>query len=118
MSAAPAIYLANEFFDALPVHQAVRAREGWHERVVAIGDDGRLRFGIGAPVVLPHFLANAARDAPCGVIVEWRSHELAGALVAHGMRIDALTPEIARLGHLHRGDNVPAGATAADMIQR
>ena len=28
----PAIILANEFFDALPVHQAVKIEHGWHER--------------------------------------------------------------------------------------
>src|SRR5207244_9692309 len=30
----PAIILANEFFDALPVQQAVMCADGWHERVV------------------------------------------------------------------------------------
>ena len=27
----PAILIANEFFDALPVHQAIRTDRGWHE---------------------------------------------------------------------------------------
>ena len=34
--AGPAIIIANEFFDALPVHQAVRAADGWHERMVGV----------------------------------------------------------------------------------
>ena len=34
----PTIILANEFFDALPVHQAVMCADGWHERVVKIDD--------------------------------------------------------------------------------
>ena len=40
----PAIILANEFFDALPVHQAVMCVDGWHERVVKIADNGNLQF--------------------------------------------------------------------------
>src|SRR2546423_803700 len=39
---APLIVIANEFFDALPVHQAVRAADGWHERMVGIGPDDKL----------------------------------------------------------------------------
>ena len=33
----PLIVIANEFFDALPIHQYVRQSDGWHERLVAIG---------------------------------------------------------------------------------
>jgi len=29
----PTIIIANEFIDALPVHQAVKQSDGWHERV-------------------------------------------------------------------------------------
>ena len=43
--AGPAILLANEFFDALPVRHYVRGSRGWHERVVGLGADGRLAFG-------------------------------------------------------------------------
>jgi SAM-dependent MidA family methyltransferase len=35
----PLIVVANEFFDALPIHQLVRTEEGWRERIV--GFDGR-----------------------------------------------------------------------------
>ncbi|MBB3933131.1 NADH dehydrogenase [ubiquinone] 1 alpha subcomplex assembly factor 7 [Kaistia hirudinis] len=41
--AGPAIILANEFFDALPVHQFVRAGGGWSERCVAL-EGGALAF--------------------------------------------------------------------------
>src|SRR6202008_4429347 len=40
----PAIILANEFFDALPVQQAVMCVDGWHERVVKIDHDDGLQF--------------------------------------------------------------------------
>ena len=51
--AGPALILANEFFDALPVRHYMRGTQGWHERVVGIGEDGRLAFGAtGEPVDL------------------------------------------------------------------
>lgn len=37
---APLLIVANEFFDALPIHQLVRSAQGWHERMVGLeGDD-------------------------------------------------------------------------------
>ncbi|MGA0596338.1 class I SAM-dependent methyltransferase [Enterovirga sp. CN4-39] len=42
----PAIILANEFFDALPVRQFVRAERGWHERLVGLAQDDALAFGL------------------------------------------------------------------------
>ena len=43
----PAIVVANEFVDALPVRQLVHRDGAWRERVVALDDDGRLRFAAG-----------------------------------------------------------------------
>jgi len=42
----PLIVIANEFFDALPIHQFVRTAEGWAERMVGIDDAGKLTFGL------------------------------------------------------------------------
>ena len=42
--AGPAIIIANEFVDALPVHQAVKQAGGWYERMVEIAPDGKLRI--------------------------------------------------------------------------
>jgi len=42
----PAIFLANEFFDALPVRQFVRTATGWSERMVGL-DGGELAFRLG-----------------------------------------------------------------------
>ena len=51
--AGPAIVLANEFFDALPVHHYLRGASGWHERVVGLDAQGALVFGASAePVVV------------------------------------------------------------------
>jgi len=78
----PVIVLANEFVDALPVHQMVRQEQGWHERVVAIDTDGHLAFGV-ASKPLPHFdriLPRALRDAAPGSIFEWRADNVAHEL--------------------------------------
>ncbi len=45
----PAIFIANEFFDAIPVRQIEKRQGRWHERVVGLAD-GQLAIGLGAPV--------------------------------------------------------------------
>jgi SAM-dependent MidA family methyltransferase len=70
----PAIILANEYFDVLPIHQAVRRESGWHERVVELDDTGKLIFGA-APEPIPRFevlLPPLVRAAPLGAVFEWR----------------------------------------------
>lgn len=70
----PAIILANEYFDVLPVHQVIRGETGWHERVVELDDEGELVFG-SAPEPIPHFevlLPPLVRAAPLGAVFEWR----------------------------------------------
>ncbi|MGX1785871.1 class I SAM-dependent methyltransferase [Bosea sp. NPDC055332] len=42
----PVIVVANEFLDALPLDQFVRAPEGWRERLVGLDGEGRLAFGL------------------------------------------------------------------------
>jgi SAM-dependent MidA family methyltransferase len=41
----PLLVIANEFFDALPIRQFVRGKEGWHERMVGLSD-GKRQFGL------------------------------------------------------------------------
>ncbi len=75
----PSIIIANEFIDALPVHQAVKQADGWHERVVEIAADGNLAIGA-ARDPLPHFdatLPRGLRQSPAGSIYEWRSDTVA-----------------------------------------
>jgi NADH dehydrogenase [ubiquinone] 1 alpha subcomplex assembly factor 7 len=77
--AGPSIVVANEFVDALPVHQAVKLPDGWHERLVGVASDGNFAFGV-APEPMPHFEAampRVLRQAPQGAIYEWRSDSLA-----------------------------------------
>jgi SAM-dependent MidA family methyltransferase len=75
----PAIILANEFFDALPVHQAIKQEDGWHERVVMVDRNGN--FTLGALLSpLPHLeklLPARVRNALPGDIFEWRTDSVA-----------------------------------------
>ena len=75
----PLIVLANEFFDALPVHQAVMCADGWHERVVKIGEDDKLNFSIHRdPIPLfDELLPRGLRAAKIGEIFEWRADQMA-----------------------------------------
>ncbi|MEM8616946.1 MAG: SAM-dependent methyltransferase [Pseudomonadota bacterium] len=43
---APLIILANEWLDCLPARQFVQVGQDWHERVVGLGQDGQLQFGL------------------------------------------------------------------------
>ena len=43
---APMILVANELLDCLPARQFVRTRTGWAERVIGLGEDGALAFGL------------------------------------------------------------------------
>jgi SAM-dependent MidA family methyltransferase len=75
----PAIILANEFFDALPVQQAVMCADGWHERVVKLDEDGELAL-TNARDPIPLFddmLPEKLRDAQIGEIFEWRADHIA-----------------------------------------
>jgi NADH dehydrogenase [ubiquinone] 1 alpha subcomplex assembly factor 7 len=70
----PSVIFANEYFDVLPVHQAVKGENGWHERTVEMDDSGRLAFGVAADLI-PRFdvlLPAWVRAAPVGAVFEWR----------------------------------------------
>ena len=75
----PAIILANEFFDALPVQQAVMCADGWHERVVRIGNDNALQFSSARdPIPLfDQMLPRSVRKPKIGDIFEWRADQIA-----------------------------------------
>ncbi len=59
----PSIIIANEFIDALPVHQAVKQADGWHERVVDIAAEGNFVYRRGARSVAVLRNIDAARIA-------------------------------------------------------
>jgi SAM-dependent MidA family methyltransferase len=70
----PTIVLANEYFDVLPIHQAVKSENGWHERVIELDENDTLDFGA-SPDPMPRFevlLPPLVRAAPIGSVFEWR----------------------------------------------
>lgn len=65
----PLFLVANEFFDALPIRQFVRAGAGWRERMVGL-QDGRLTLGLG-PATPYGPLAPRLTDTRRGDLVEF-----------------------------------------------
>jgi SAM-dependent MidA family methyltransferase len=64
----PLLLVANEFLDALPARQLVRAGFGWHERVVDL-EEGRFVPKPGPPVPASAIPAHV-REAPEGSVFE------------------------------------------------
>lgn len=64
---APLFLLANEFFDALPIRQFVRAGAGWAERQVGLVA-GRLAPGLAPPVALAALAPRLANTAEGDVV--------------------------------------------------
>jgi SAM-dependent MidA family methyltransferase len=67
----PAIVIANEFLDALPIRQLVFADGEWHERVVDVDAQGGLRFAVG-PVTT---MGSETLEPVPGAILELRAGE-------------------------------------------
>ncbi|MFZ0694546.1 MAG: SAM-dependent methyltransferase [Alphaproteobacteria bacterium] len=70
--AAPLIVIANEFFDALPVHQLVKTGSGWRERMVGFDSAAQAFFFVAAaePTPIGVEVPPALHDAPPGSIFE------------------------------------------------
>jgi NADH dehydrogenase [ubiquinone] 1 alpha subcomplex assembly factor 7 len=87
----PLILVANEFLDALPIRQFVRAGDGWRERRVALRGDGALSFALAAATDgCAAAIAPALRDAAPGSLCEIRpaaealAASLGGRIAAQG----------------------------------
>ena len=83
----PLIVVANEFFDALPIRQFVKAADGWHERQVGLRD-GKRAFGLSPTPIASEAMPEAVRGAADGEIYEV-SLAAADALQRLGKRIAA-----------------------------
>jgi SAM-dependent MidA family methyltransferase len=103
----PAIVIANEFVDALPVHQFVRDTDGWHLRVVGLTED-RLDFLV-VPAPMPKDFNEDAPAAPVGSILELRDEEPIASLARRLVR-DGGAALIIDYGHatLGFGDTLQA----------
>ncbi|MBY0421829.1 MAG: SAM-dependent methyltransferase [Parvularculaceae bacterium] len=86
----PALIVANEFFDCLPIRQFLRVEDGWRERMVGVSPEGRLAFTLG-PTPPPASLGLPTDDVEPGAIFE---------LCAAGVDLAA---DIARHLALHQG---------------
>ena len=85
-AALPVLVVANEFFDALPVRQFVRAASGWRERLVGLGESGALAFGLSpeppAGLSLPHAPEGPVREVSAASLDI--AARIAADLTAHG----------------------------------
>ncbi|MHA1537269.1 MAG: class I SAM-dependent methyltransferase [Alphaproteobacteria bacterium] len=88
---APLIVLANEFFDALPVHQIVARNGAWHERRVGIAAGGGFAFETDPePSPLADLVPAGISPTPDSAIFELNlaASEIVGAIAdriaAHG----------------------------------
>ena len=88
----PAIFIANEFFDALPIRQFQRCKNHWRERMISINPStDQLCFSLSPlPLADATILPAAMRCAPEGAIAEISPAAqavmqiLAGHIAGHG----------------------------------
>ncbi len=81
---APMILVANELLDCLPARQFVRTEDGWAERVIGLGEDGDLAFGLRS-------LGQSPIDAEAQAGSLWESSPAQAALasdIAHRLVAD------------------------------
>ncbi|NVK15926.1 MAG: SAM-dependent methyltransferase [Rhodobacteraceae bacterium] len=84
----PLFLAANEFFDALPVRQFLRAGEGWSEKRIGL-QDGTLAFGL-SPAAPQPALQHRLEDTSDGDLVELCEaaapviQAIAARIAAHG----------------------------------
>jgi NADH dehydrogenase [ubiquinone] 1 alpha subcomplex assembly factor 7 len=120
--AGPSVILANEYFDVLPVHQAVKRDGGWHERTVETADDGQLVFGASAEPIrrFELLLPPLVRAAPVGAVFEWRP-DAEMMKIATRVRDEGGAALVIDYGHLRSeaGDTLQAIAqhSFADPLQ-
>jgi SAM-dependent MidA family methyltransferase len=84
----PLLAVANEFFDALPVHQLVATEDGWRERLVI--NDGEVFRPVAGPRAASSAIPGHLREAPPGSILESSPASIA--------TIGALASSLARQG--------------------
>lgn len=66
----PLLVVANEFFDALPIAQAVKAEDGWREVMVGLGDGARPLAPVMGERRVDARVPQTLRDAPQGSVHE------------------------------------------------
>ena len=86
----PLLLVANELYDALPIHQFERTLEGWRERLVDAASDG-FRFVLAArPTPAAALVPDTVNGAPLGSVAEVSAaavaltHEIGRRIMASG----------------------------------
>ena len=86
----PLLLVANELFDALPIHQFLRTADGWRERLVDVAPEG-FRFVLaGQPTPTTALVPSIANGASLGGIAEVSAaaigltHEIGRRIAASG----------------------------------
>ena len=69
-SVSPVIFLANEFFDCLPIKQFLKQKNGFFERII-VENDRNLAFSSKNAENLPEIIANFAEDYEENEIIEY-----------------------------------------------
>ncbi|MDB5555626.1 MAG: TetR family transcriptional regulator [Rhizobium sp.] len=64
------LFVANEFFDAVPIRQFVKTANGFRERLVGVDESGNLCFAAGVTGVDPTLLPVGHQAAATGTIAE------------------------------------------------
>ena len=67
----PMILIANEFFDALPIHQFEKTKQGWNERLIDIDQEDNFHFVLSSTNISNSItLSQDIISAPIGSVVE------------------------------------------------
>jgi NADH dehydrogenase [ubiquinone] 1 alpha subcomplex assembly factor 7 len=116
VAAAPAIIVANEFFDALPIRQAERRTTGWHERLIAVDASGALVLTVACDPLPDRELPPVVANARIGETFEWRPCKFAteiarraadggAALIIDYGHVDSAAGDTLQAVRLHRYAN-------------
>jgi NADH dehydrogenase [ubiquinone] 1 alpha subcomplex assembly factor 7 len=95
----PAIFIANEFFDAMPVRHYVKTPRGWCPRLVGLTETGALGFGVSSEP--EHYLI---ADAPDGSVLELSpiSHQIMN-VIAQRIASQGCAALVIDYGHVETG---------------
>src|SRR5262245_26085725 len=98
----PSITIANEFFDALPINQAVKVEGGWRQRMVGLDGD-RLVFTLHPEPMwrVDDALPRGMRGAPIGAVFEWRNESTICDVARQASRYGAAL--VIDYGHVESG---------------
>ena len=69
----PALIIANEFFDAMPIKQYIKVKESWYERIFVVQPvvDGKIKYDkIAVNKQLQEYLQKTHLDAKDGAVLE------------------------------------------------